>query len=105
MNNIENELTIIRTAKQSTRMTLLTGTGLFLAVMLTQAKILIIISFIFTLGAGIVNGLIFLILLLHLLGQASFRKKIIHTAILMLVNIPIAMLYALLIIVRLEPNL
>ncbi|RZL39205.1 MAG: hypothetical protein EOO96_01200 [Pedobacter sp.] len=105
MTNSKNELTIVRTAKRSTRMTLLAETMLFLAVMLTQAKILIITSFIFTLGAGIANGLIFPILLLHLLGEASFRKKIIRTAILMLVNIPIAIFYAWLIIVRLEPNL
>jgi len=104
MTEEKNELTIIRTAKQTARLALVLGTFLFLATMLSKAKILMVACFIFTLTAGIANGFIFLILLLHLLGGSSFRKKIIHTAILMLANIPIAILYAWLIIVRLEPN-
>jgi len=99
----ENELTIVKTAKQITRITLIGGTALFLAVTLTQAKFLMFVSLIFTLIAGLANGLVFFILLLYLIGP-PFRKKILSTAILMLINIPVAMLYTWIIVERSHPN-
>lgn len=98
-----NELAIIRTAKQSTRLTLVAGTILFITVMLTKAKTLMFASLIFTVFAGLANGLLFIMLLLHLLGPRS-QKKILQTAILMLINIPVAVLYIWLITERTRPN-
>ncbi|WP_461790279.1 hypothetical protein [Pedobacter sp.] len=83
-------------AKKSARLSLVIGTILFLVAKLSNASDLImIIGLFYVIIAFIVNSIILFILFLHLtIASPHHRPALIKAALLLLFNIPVAILYA-----------
>jgi len=94
MENINNELIIITTAKQCARISLLAGTSIFLLFVLSGIGQIMILGAFFIPLAVFANSLILFILLLHLINHSTAWRKILLAALIMLSNIPIAILFA-----------
>lgn len=94
MENLNNELIIVTTAKQCARISLFAGTGIFLLFAVSGFGEIMILGALFIPLAVFANGMILLILLLHLINHSAARKKILLAALIMLSNIPIAILFA-----------
>ncbi len=94
MKDSNNELLIITTAKQCTRISLFTGTSIFLLFAVSGIGEFMILGIFFIPLAVFVNGLILFILSLHLINHSAAWRKILLAALLMLSNIPIAILFA-----------
>lgn len=87
-------LSIIAIAKRCASISLATGTIIFLAFAISKAQTLIIVGFVFTFIACVANGIILLVLLLHFTGNKPYWKQVFNTIIIILSNIPIAILFA-----------
>jgi len=94
MKNINDELLMITVAKQCARISLFAGTSIFLLFALSGISDIMILGACFILLAIFVNGVILFILLLHLIGYPALWRKILLVALVMLSNIPIAILFA-----------
>ena len=90
---MNSELTIVTTAKQCTRISLLAGTSIFLLFAVSGVGEIMILGIFFIPLAVFTNGLILLALLLQLINYRAAWRKILLAALLMLSNIPIAILF------------
>jgi|GEM_PF-2870224 len=93
MKNPNIDLVIITTAKQCARISLLAGTSIFLLFAVSGIGKMMILGAFFILLAVFANGLILFILLLHLINHSAAWRKILLAALIMLSNIPIAILF------------
>ncbi len=94
MKNFNDELTIITTAKQCARISLLTGTSIFLLFAVSGIGQVMILGAFFIPLAVFVNSLILFILLLHLINHSAAWRKILLAALIMISNVPVAILFA-----------
>lgn len=94
MRDLNNELIIITTAKQCARISLFAGTSIFLLFAVSGIGEIMILGAFFISLAVFANGLILFVLLLHLINHSAAWRKILLAALLMLSNIPIAILFA-----------
>ncbi|WP_343532121.1 hypothetical protein [Pedobacter sp.] len=94
MKYINGELLIVNVAKRCASTSLFVGTCIFLLYALSGVRDIVILGICFILLAVFVNGLTLLILLLHLISYSAAWRKILLAALLMLSNIPIAILFA-----------
>lgn len=88
------ELPVTAVAKKCARISLLLGISIFLVFAITKIEQLMVVGAMFLVVAFMVNGLILLILTLHLLGPRTNHPQIFRAIVIMLVNIPIAIFFA-----------
>ncbi|MDQ8005752.1 MAG: hypothetical protein REI64_13185 [Pedobacter sp.] len=88
------DLFVVTVAKKCARISLLLGICIFLAFAIAIEERIMVLGGIFLLVAFMVNGLILLILMLHLLGPKINHQQIFRAIVIMLVNIPIAIFFA-----------
>lgn len=93
MKNTPSELAIVTTSKRCARISLVVGIGIFLAFAVSKVEQVMIGAFFFILLACLTNGLILLILLLHLIGPGNNWRQIFHAIIIVLINIPIGIFF------------
>lgn len=94
MKQTPTTLPIIAIAKRCARISLATGTMIFIAFAISKAEALIIVGFFFTFIACAANGIALLVLLLHLTGNRPYWQQIFNAIIIVLSNIPIAIFFA-----------
>ena len=94
MKDFNNDLLIVTTAKQCARISLLVGTSIFLLFAISGVGQIMILGAFFIPLAVFVNGLLLFILLLHLINHRAAWRKILLAALIMLSNIPLAILFA-----------
>ncbi len=88
-------MSITSIAKKSARLSLIIGTILFVIANLNVSDLIMIIGLFYVIIAFIVNSIILFILFLHLtIASPHHRPALIKTALLLLFNIPVAILYA-----------
>jgi predicted membrane channel-forming protein YqfA (hemolysin III family) len=105
MKSNENQLPIIPIAKGLARVSLVGGTLVFLAGSLIKTDWTLVTGAVFLWVTFIVNSLALFVLSLCFLARPKHRKQLLQTALVMLFNIPVAILYAWLILQSADPNL
>ena len=89
----KDEALIINVGRQCAQYSLLGITLIFILFAITHQEYIAAIGFVFALLCFAANGLILLVLALHFFLTPQLRKKIFRIALLMFINIPIAVLY------------
>jgi len=69
------------------------GIGIFLFFAISRINDVMVLSAFYIFFASLANGIILLILLLHLLSHRHYWREILRTAIIMLTNIPFAIFF------------
>lgn len=91
--NTKDEPLITTIARQCARYSLIIGTLIFMLFAITGLEFFVITGFIFVLSCIAINELTLLILLLYLINTPQHAEKIIRSILLILLNIPIAILF------------
>jgi hypothetical protein len=94
MKDINDELLIVTVAKQCARISLFIGTSIFLLFAISGVGEVMILGAFFIALAIFANGLILFILSLHLINHRAAWRKILLAALIILSNIPLAILFA-----------
>ncbi|WP_461484765.1 hypothetical protein [Pedobacter sp.] len=89
----KDELLMITIARQCARYSLISGTLIFMLFALTRQQWALVTGLIFALTCIAINGIIMLILLMHLIGAKQHKNNLLRALLLILINIPIAVLY------------
>ena len=89
----KDELLMITIARQCARYSLIGGTLIFMLFALTRQQWALVTGLIFVLTCIAINGIIMLILLMHLIGAKQHKNNLLRALLLILINIPIAVLY------------